>query len=185
LIGDNWSLIVRTHSDPVSILRAVREQIHIAAPGQPVGPSRTGVRTGEFILRSIGWEKDQVVSTLFALFAGLALVLAAAGLYSVVSYATALRTQEFGIRMALGARKLDVIRLVLIPAGRIVAIGLVAGIGVSLLSNKALSHWTVARVSDPWVLASIAAILLAVAGVATVIPARRAAQGDPVSSLKQ
>jgi ABC-type antimicrobial peptide transport system permease subunit len=166
-------------------MRAVREQIHVAAPGQPVGPSRYGVRTGEFILRSIGWEKDQVVSSLFAVFAGLALALAAIGLYSAVSYATALRTQEFGIRMALGAQKLDVIRLVLIPASRIVSVGLIAGIGLSLLSNKALSHWTVARVGDPWVLTSIAAILVTVAGIAAVVPARRAVQSDPISSLRQ
>ena len=85
-MADNQALIVRTRSAPLGLVRAVREQIHAVVPGQPIGPSSSGVRTGEDILRSIGWEREEFVSSLFTAFAGLALALAAIGLYSALSY---------------------------------------------------------------------------------------------------
>jgi hypothetical protein len=155
-IGDNWSLIVRTRSDPEGLLRAVRAQIHVAAPGQPIGPARFSVRTGENILRSIGWEKDEVVSSLFVVFAGLALVLAAIGL--VQRGLVRDGAQDAGIRNSDGAGRAEAGRTSTGPdsGGADCRCWTGRGIGLSLLSNKLLAHWTVAGVGDPWVLMSIA-----------------------------
>src|SRR6185295_1457475 len=171
-IADNQGLIVRTRSTPLGLVRAVREQIHAAVPGQPIGPASSGVRTGEDLLRSIGWAREEFVSSLFSAFAGLALALAAIGLYSALSYATALRTREFGIRIALGARRADIIRLVLAPVTRIVVAGIVAGLALSFASHKVLSTWAITQATDPAVFAVTSLILIVVAAAACVVPAR-------------
>jgi ABC-type antimicrobial peptide transport system permease subunit len=183
-IADNQALLLRTRSAPLALVRAVREQIHAAVPGQPIGPSGSSVRTGEDILRSIGWEREEFVSSLFTALAGLALALAAIGLYSALSYATALRTREFGIRLALGAERTDIMRLVLRPVTTIVASGIVVGLALSLALHKALSAWTITRATDPTVFVVIVVILIVVAAAAALIPARRAAVAAPIAALR-
>ncbi len=178
-VGDNPGLIVRARN-PLGLVRAIREEVDRAAPGQAI----RNVRTGEYLLRRNGWWNEEVVATLFGLFAGLALVLAAIGLYSALAYASALRMQEFGIRVALGATKGDVIRLVLRPAVATVAVGIAVGLAASVAANKVLQSWTEVSVYDPWVLGGIVVVLAAVAAVAGLIPAVRAAAADPARALR-
>src|SRR5204863_9646281 len=113
-MGDSMQLVARTASAPMAMVRAVRQQVHAVDPGQPVAKTETA----EDLLRAEGWAREQFVASLFVVFSMLALVLAATGLYSVVGYATALRSQEFGIRMALGAQRTHVVGLVLSSAVR-------------------------------------------------------------------
>jgi ABC-type antimicrobial peptide transport system permease subunit len=152
------------------MVRAIREQIHSVDAGQPV--SRT--MTGEDMLRAHGWGREQFAAALFLVFAALALSLAATGLYSVVAYTTAQRSQEFGIRMALGARKADVVGLVLWSAAKTVGAGTAAGVVLSAAG----------RLSAPAVLAVVAVVLVAVTAVAAWVPARRAAGSDPARVLR-
>jgi ABC-type antimicrobial peptide transport system permease subunit len=183
-LADNFALIMRTRSSPLSVVRAVRERINRVAAGQPIGPAKSSVRTGEDILRATGWGREEFVSSLFAAFAALGLALATIGLYSAVSYATASRSQEFGIRMALGARKADVVRLVLRPAILTVAAGSTAGLLLAFSSSRLLTHWTIAPAIDASVVPLILLVLFAAAAIATVVPARQAADADPMVTLR-
>ena len=99
MIGDNMSLVLRTQNSTEAI-RFARQQIHAAAPGQAIGPS---VQTAADILREAGWGRQEFLSSLFGALAVFALLLAAIGLYSAVSYTISLHSHGFGIRMALGA----------------------------------------------------------------------------------
>jgi ABC-type antimicrobial peptide transport system permease subunit len=130
-------------------------------------------------------SSDYVVIGMLGAFAVLALVLAATGLFGVVSYAAAERTAEFGTRMALGARARDVIALVLGQSLRLLAIGLglglAGGVGVAFLIRGVL-HGT--SPTDPVTLGGVALLLAAVTLAATALPAWRAARIDPVTALR-
>ena len=124
-------------------------------------------------------------ATMFAAFGGLALLVAAVGLYGVISYEVAQRTRDLGVRMALGARSADVVRLVLGQGMRIAAVGIAIGIAISL----AVGRWVApllfgASPRDPLVFAAVTTVLLVVAAVASVVPARRAARVDPSVTLR-
>jgi ABC-type antimicrobial peptide transport system permease subunit len=173
-------LVIRTESAPLTMVRAVREQIHSIDPGQPVAKTQTG---GDW-LRAEGWAREQFVASLFLVFAMLALALAALGLYSVISYATALRSREFGIRMALGAQSGHVMGLVLTSAAKTVGVGVVIGLALSVASNRLLAQWTAGSVFDPVMLSVVIVVLLGSSGLAAFLPARRAASCDPVRVLR-
>lgn len=180
VMGDSMQLVIRTESAPMSMVRAVREQIHSVDPGQPVAKTQTG----EDLLRAEGWAREQFVASLFLVLAMLALALAATGLYSVVSYATALRSREFGIRMALGAGEAHVIGLVLAGAIKTVSAGVVVGLALSIACNHLIAHWISGSVYDPVMLGIVAVLLFGVTGVAAFVPARRAANCDPIRVLR-
>jgi putative ABC transport system permease protein len=180
VMGDSMQLVIRTAAAPMSMVRAVRQQIHFVDPGQPVAKAQTA----EELLRAEGWAREQFVASLFLIFAVLALALAATGLYSVVAYATALRSQEFGIRMALGAQKAHVIGLVLGSAARTVSLGIVVGIALSIACNGLIAHWVPGSVYDPVVLTVIAVLLFGATGLAAFVPARRAGNCDPMQVLR-
>ena len=125
-----------------------------------------------------------MVATLFGIFSVLALLLAGAGLYSVVSYGVATRTNEFGIRMALGAKARDVVRIVLAATSVNVGAGLAAGLVLSLIFDKVAAKWVTESSRDPLILAGVTLLLVAVAGLACLAPARRAASVDPMEALR-
>jgi predicted permease len=170
MIGDNLSLVLRSRNAAEAV-RFAREQIHAAAPGQAIGPM---VQTAADLLREAGWGRQEFLSSLFAFLAVFALLLAAIGLYSAVSYTTSLHLHEFGIRMALGAGKLDVMRVVLRSAALSVGIGVLAGLALILAIHSTLSKWTTVNVNDPLVLVAIVTLLSAVVALAVLLPVRRA-----------
>jgi ABC-type antimicrobial peptide transport system permease subunit len=130
------------------------------------------------------YAQQRLMARLFAIFSLLALVLAAAGLYSVVSYGVATRTNEFGIRMALGAKSRDVVRLVLKATSLSVGMGLAAGLVLSAVFGKAAEKLVTESSRDPVILGGLTLLMLAVAGLACVAPARRAASVDPMEALR-
>ena len=121
---------------------------------------------------------------LFGAFAVLALALAAVGLYSVVSYSVAQRTNEFGIRMALGAQRGHVLRIVFDSTVMSVGGGIAAGLVLALALNKVLAHWAAGSARDPLMLLGVTVVLGVVAAMACAIPARRASRVDPMTALR-
>jgi ABC-type antimicrobial peptide transport system permease subunit len=125
------------------------------------------------------------LAKLSTFFAGLALLLACVGLYGVMSYTVAGRTREIGVRMALGARRVDVVRLVLREGLLLVVIGLVVGIPLALASSRLLHSFLFEMKStDPLSLGAVVLLLGMVAAFAGLIPARRAAKVDPMVALR-
>ena len=130
------------------------------------------------------WAQERLVAMLFGAFSILALALSVFGLYSVVSYVVAQRTNEFGIRMALGAGRQDVLRLVFGSATVSVGGGLVTGVILSLILNNVTAKWSPGASRDPLILLGVMLLLMAAATVACLVPARRASSIDPIAALR-
>ena len=126
---------------------------------------------------------------MFSIFGVVAIVLAAVGIYGVMSFSVSQRTQEFGVRMALGADRRRILRMVLRQGGAQVAVGLVAGLGLAVLATtlggNAIGN-ILFRVNprDPLIFTAVAALVTLVALVATLVPARRATRVDPMTALR-
>jgi predicted permease len=174
-------LLVRARVPPLTILKTVREQLVQVDPEQQAMKTRD---LNEWITTQTEYAQQRLVAALFGIFSMLALVLAAVGLYSVVSYGVANRTNEFGIRMALGARKADVIRIVLVATSFSVGAGVAAGLLLSIALDAIEARWVTESSRDPLLLLSVALLLLAAAFLACCIPARRAASVDPMVALR-
>jgi ABC-type antimicrobial peptide transport system permease subunit len=123
---------------------------------------------------------------ILAIFAGVALLLAAIGIYGVMSYTFSRRIHEIGIRVALGAQRMDILRMALAEGMRMVVLGLLAGlIGAAALTRFLRSLLFNVTATDPLVFAAIAVLLAAVALLACYIPARRATRVDPLVALRE
>ena len=174
------ALIVRASGDPETAIRSVKERLREINPEMIVGRDRTLT----WWLDTEGWGRERFIATLFGLFAALALVLAATGLYSVVSFAVTQRTQELGIRMALGARPANVVQLVLGSTAATLGAGVAVGLILSVILNRVVASWAGGSSRDPVTLVAAASILILVAGIACVLPAWRAASIDPMRALR-
>lgn len=130
------------------------------------------------------WQQEQLIAWLFAAFAVLALSLASIGLYSVVSYTVAQRTNELGIRMALGAQRWHVLRIVFLSTVVSVGSGVFIGAALALAMNSAISRWVGFDFRDPILLPTGAVLLTLVSAIACYVPARRAAQVDPMTAVR-
>jgi len=175
-------ILVRSRADPLSIMHSVRKEIVSVNPDQQAGGHVDDLEG--WIRREPEFARGRLVSILFGAFSVLALVLAAVGLYSVVSYSVVQRTNEFGIRMALGAQKRDVLKIVLASAGVSVGSGLLAGMALSFGLNRLISRWVENAAHDPLLVLGVAVVILAVAVLACVIPSRRASSVDPMTALR-
>jgi predicted permease len=174
-------ILVRTQVPPMSILRDIRAQLVQVDPDQQV----MRVRDLEaWITGQTEYAQQRLVATLFGVFSILALVLAAVGLYSVVSYGVATRTNEFGIRMALGAKAADVFRIVLSSTALNVGGGLAIGLLLSIAFDKLATKWVMESSRDPLILAGVTLLLILAAALACFVPARRAASVDPMEALR-
>ena len=178
IIPITW--IVRTNVDPYSLSKEIQEELRVASGGLPV----SHVRSMEQV-RGESTSRSDFNMTLLVIFAGLALLLAAIGIYGLMAYSVQQRTQEIGIRMALGASSQDV-RAMVVRQGMIlalagVAIGVAAALALTRLMTTLLYGVTP---RDPVSLTTVAVVLTGVALAATYLPARRASKVDPVVSLR-
>jgi hypothetical protein len=174
-------ILVRTRVPPLSMLRDVRAELVQVDSEQQV----MRVRDLEaWITDMREYSQQKLVARLFAIFSILALLLAVVGLYSVVSYGVATRINEFGIRLALGAKARDVVRLVLSATSVNVGAGLCAGLILSLIFDRVAKSWVNESSHDPWILGGVTLLLVAAAVLACVAPARRAAAVDPMEALR-
>lgn len=178
-----WTqILVRTQVPPLSILHGVRARIHsVDADQQAAGHVRS---LEDWIKEQREWAQQHLIALLFGAFAFLALMLAAVGLYSVVSYTVAQRTNEFGIRMALGARTGDVLRIVFASTTLSVGSGLAAGVLLSLALNRSVSQWIQVTSMHASVVFGVTLLMVSVSGMACFMPARRASSVDPMKALR-
>jgi predicted permease len=179
----NLTVLVRTPLPAAAMMAAVREAVHASSADQPV----YGVKTMDEVV-SASMASRNLPILLLGIFAALALVLASIGIYGVVSYSVTQRTQEIGIRMALGADRQQILRLIARQAAEMAGAGLLAGGLAAVLLVRALpsfSHllYGVGK-SDPTTLLSVSGVLLLAAAVACYVPARRAMRTDPMNCLR-
>jgi putative ABC transport system permease protein len=176
----NTGLVVRVAGDPTTIVSAVREQIRQSDPDLPVFQ----VRTMED-LRQFSFWRFKLFGWMFSAFGAVALLLASVGVYGVLSYSVSQRTQEIGVRVALGAGRPDVLRLVVGQGLKLAAIGIVVGIfgalGVTQFIQTLLYNVTP---FDPVSFAGVSIFLTIVAALASYVPARRALTVDPIIALR-
>jgi ABC-type antimicrobial peptide transport system permease subunit len=182
LMPTGTQILVRTSVPPLAILHAVREQIHAVDPDQQAG--RDARDLDGWIRREPEWEQGHLVATLFAGFAILALALAATGLYSVISYAVSQRTSEFGIRMALGAMRADLLFIVFRSAALNVGCGVIAGVALTVILSGVLSRWIQGSSLNVPILLGVVLLLVATSGLSCFVPARRASSVDPIVALR-
>jgi putative ABC transport system permease protein len=174
------TVVLRTNGDPLSLGPAVRREVLAIDPDQPIGRMRT---MDEWIDRSTSTPRYR--TTLLALFAALAMLLAATGIYGVMSYSVAQRTHELGVRMALGARRGDVLRLVVRQGMVLVVVGLAIGLIAAFLLTKVMESLLFGvTAKDPITFVAVAGVLSLVALIACYIPARRATKVDPLTALR-
>ncbi len=174
------SLVIRTRLGRTGLTSAVRGIVAQADSLQPL----YGVQTASQVL-SHSMAAHRFYLVLLGGFAGLALILAAMGIYGVISYSVSERTQEIGIRMALGAQTQDVLRLVLIKGGTLALVGIGIGLVGSFAATRVLSSFLYGvEAHDPLTFALVAFVLLGISVVAAYIPARRATRVNPVQALR-
>jgi putative ABC transport system permease protein len=179
-----WTqILVRSQVDPRTLTHSIKQQIVAVNPDQQAtlwddGALETWIHNQQVFARG------RLVSVLFAAFSVLALLLAAIGLYSVVSYSVAQRTNEFGIRMALGGQKRHILEIVFLSAGVSVGVGILAGLGLSFGLNRFLGQWIEDVSASPLILLGASLLLFAVGAMACLLPARRASAVDPMIALR-
>jgi putative ABC transport system permease protein len=175
-------ILVRSEVSPLTLLHSVAAQVNSLNTDQQITGQVQDL--DHWITTQPEIQQEHLVAWLFGLFAALGLVLAAVGLYSVVSYTVAQRTGEFGIRMALGAPRTHVLCIVFASTVVSVGSGMVAGLVLTLSLQRVLAHWAEGSSRDPLVVVAAALLLSLVAVVACVVPARRASRVDPALALR-
>ncbi|HEX3820286.1 MAG TPA: ABC transporter permease [Candidatus Sulfotelmatobacter sp.] len=178
-----WTqILVRSDSSPLKLLHAIGMQVNSVDPDQQVNGQVEDLN--HWISDQQEYQQEQLVAWLFGAFALLALALAAVGLYSVVSYTVAQRTNEFGIRIALGAQRAHVLKIVFASIAASVGSGILIGVVLTLALNKVLARWAEGSSRDPMLLLAATAVLGIVAAIACSAPARRATGIDPITALR-
>jgi len=174
------SILIKTSDDPMNHVKQLRSAVYSIDPEQPI----TDVKTLDD-LRGENLAATRLTASLLALFAALALAIAATGLSGVTALLVTQRTREIGIRMALGAQDTQVLRMVLLQGMRIIIIGLLIGIAGALAGSRLMSTLLFhTPANDPSTFAMVALLFVAVALIANYIPARRVTEVDPLMALR-
>jgi putative ABC transport system permease protein len=177
-LSTNW--LVRTTIEPAVMERQLKAAVHAIDPEQSVDHFRTLAE-----VRSASLDPPRLTATLLGLFGLLALVITAAGIAGIIAFSVNQRTQEFGIRMALGAQPRSVLGMVLRQGLQLVLIGLAMGLGGALVLTRLLTTLLFGvEPTDTFTFVAVSMVLLAVAAVACIVPARRAASVDPMVALR-
>jgi predicted permease len=186
-IGGRWVVnalvgLVRTESNPLDVAPHVREQLRALDPALPL----YNVRLLSDVVSQRAAGGRRLSLTLVLIFGAVALTLGAVGIYGVMSFVVTQRTREMGVRLALGAGRGDVGRLILRQGLRLTALGIVLGVAGAMAASRLLGSLLYeVRPSDPLTHAAVAALLTGVALVATWIPAWRATRVDPLQALRE
>ena len=172
--------VVRTAADPEIVVAAARAEVQRLDPSQPIA----NVRTLDDIV-SISVAQPRLIARLLAVFAGVALILAAIGIYGVVAYSVSQRTREIGIRMALGATPGGIVRMVVMHGAMLAAAGIAVGVPAALLLARAMDSMLFETPpSDPATIGVVALVLTAAAILACVVPLRKALRVHPSEALR-
>jgi putative ABC transport system permease protein len=175
------SLVARTAAGPGAVLPAIKNAIWSVDKDQPI----FDVKTMDEIVSGVV-SAQRLAFVLLGAFAFLALALAAVGIYGVTSYAVSQRTHEIGIRMALGARKSDVLRLIVGHGMTLAVTGLAIGLGAALLLTRLLASILYGvRATDPATYLGVSLLVMIVSMLAGFLPGRRAAMADPMTALRR
>lgn len=173
-------VVVRTQTDPAQLAPLLRRTVHEVNPDIAINL----IKPIDEIVSDSQWMR-RLWGVLFALFAAIALLLAAVGLYGVMSYLVSQRTREIGLRMALGAQSLDVWRMILGQGLKVVSIGVAVGIVAALALSRVMASLLFGiAATDPLTYLGVALLLVVVASLACLLPARRAARVDPMIALR-
>jgi len=176
----SMAFVLRTESSPLMLAGAVREAVQSIDKNQPLSGATT---MDEVIAKSVAPRRFRML--LLGLFALLALLLAVIGVYGVIAYSSTQRTHEFGVRIALGADRQDILKLVVRQGFKLALLGVSIGVGGALLLTRVLSSLLYeVSVHDPLTFSGVAALLMLVALAASYIPARRAMKVDPIVALR-
>jgi ABC-type antimicrobial peptide transport system permease subunit len=174
-------LVIRTTGDPAAFARVLRREVQALDKDQPIYNVRT---YDDLVMNSLGTRR--VSMQLFTFFGCAALLLAALGIYGVMAYSVTQRTQEIGIRMALGAQKSDILRLVVGQGMTLTLIGVVAGLAGAFALTRLIANLLFSvGASDPVTFVAIPLLLIVVSLVACYLPARRAARLNPSVALAE
>jgi predicted permease len=178
-----WTqILVRADVPPLMLLHTIRQQMVAVNPEQQTFSEVEDLDT--WISDEQEWQQEHLAAWIFGVFGVLALALAAVGLYSVVSYSVVQRTNEFGIRMALGAGRGHVLRIVFASTVVSVGSGIVAGLVLAVALNSVIQKWAQGNARDPLILLAGTALLVTVSAVACALPARYASRVDPMTALR-
>ena len=178
-----WTqILVRADVPPLMLLHTIRRQMAAVNPEQQTFSEVADLDT--WISDEQEWQQEHLAAWIFGVFGVLALALAAVGLYSVVSYSVVQRTNEFGIRMALGAGRGHVLRIVFESTVVSVGSGIVAGLVLAVALNSVVQKWAQGNARDPLILLVGTALLVTVSAVACALPARYASRVDPMTALR-
>jgi predicted permease len=170
---------VRTAGDPAPIVGAIREAVRQVDPGLPLMDVAT---QAEQIDKNL--QQERVFAQAYAMFGGLAMLIASIGLFGLMSYSVARRTNEIGIRMALGAESRHVLRLVMSESMTLVVLGIVVGLAAALAAGRLVTALLFGlAATDALSLVAATLVMLTVSSLAAYLPARRAARVDPLVAL--
>lgn len=174
------AVLLRTEGDPLSVAASVRARVEGMDPDLAV----SRVTSYEKVVHDFTWQQ-RFVAVLLSVFSAIALLLASVGLYGVISYSVGQRVHELGVRLALGARPADVLRMVMHEGITLAVIGIVVGAAVAIPLAKSISALLFrVNAGDPRTLVVVAGLMTAVAALATYVPARRAMRTDPMQLLR-
>jgi putative ABC transport system permease protein len=174
------TVVARTAMDPQAVLPSLRQTVESLNKDVPLYEARS---MEQYIVTAVA--QPRLNMTLLIVFAGVAVVLTAVGIYGVMAYSVAQRTQEIGIRLALGAQRFDVLRMIVSQGARLVVVAMVVGLGAAFALGKSIASLLYGVAATDWPTLSAVALLLAgIALLACWLPARRASGIDPIAALR-